>query len=463
MQSWATQELEDVKLGDPRRTRRLITIVEALAAQPAVSVPQACDGSRSEIKATYRFWADEHVQPAAIRQGHESSTVKRARHAGRVLAIQDTTDLDYAHHPATTGLGRLDNQWQNGLKVHSTLGVSVTGVPLGLLDQHVWVRSSKRKHISRQRRKRLTRQKESQRWLSAFQASQDILPPEVGVITVADSEADIFDLFATPRRPGADYLIRGTHNRRVDTTARYLWETIEAAPVRGHESVNLRARPHQAARTADLAVRSATVTVLPPRHHRKRAQLQPLTMNVLLVMEETPPPEVAEPIVWLLLTTLPIESWEEVQQAITWYTYRWLIERYHFVYKSGCRIEKLQLETADRLQRALATYSVVAWRLLWLTYQARETPAASCETVLEPAEWQALYARHHSTVEVPATPPTLHDAVHWIAQLGGFLDRAGDGEPGVQTIWQGLRHLSDLTTMWRLHHPDPIPLPPTSG
>jgi hypothetical protein len=455
MQAWAAQELRQANLGEARRTRRLIQIVEDLAAQPSASVPQA-SGTWAKTKAVYRFWDDAPVTPAAIRESHIHSTVERSRRQRQVLAVQDTTELDYADHPATTGLGPLENIWQNGLKIHSTLAVRTDGVPLGLLHQHVWVRDARKEEVSRQRRKRATRDKESQRWLTAWQASQDQLPPEVGVIVVADSEADIFDLFATPRRPGAELLIRGTHNRRVDATAKYLWDSVCAQPVRGTYPLTLRRRDGQPAREAVLTVRTATVTIQPPRHHLKRAQVRPVTLHVILVAELTPPPT-GEPIVWLLLTTLPIDTWEQVQQCITWYTYRWFIERYHFVYKSGCHLEDLQLETADRLQRALATYSLVAWRLLWLTYEARRAPEASCEPVLERAEWQALYAKQHATDQVPMTPPTLRDAVRGIAQLGGFLARRSDGEPGVKTIWLGLRRLSDLADIRRLLHPDSPP------
>lgn len=461
MQAWAAQELQYATLGDPRRKDRLITLVEDLAARPGASVPQA-SGTWAKTKAAYRFWGDAHVTPDAIRESHLQSTVDRARRKGRVLAVQDTTELDFADHPATHGLGPLENIWQNGLKVHSTLAVSTEGVPLGLLHQHVWVRDAHKQKISRQRRKRPTRDKESQRWLTAWEASQSVLPRDVSVITVADSEADIFDLFAAPRRPGAELLIRGTHNRRVDATAQYLWETVRAQPVRGQYALPVRRRDGYPAREAVLTVRTATVTVQPPRHHRQRARLAPVTLHVILVEELAPPPQV-EPIVWLLLTTLPVETWEQVRQCITWYSDRWLIERYHFVYKSGCHLEDLQLETAERLHRALATYSLVAWRLLWLTYEARRNPDASCECVLERAEWQALYAKRHATDQVPTTPPALRDAVRWIAQLGGFLARRSDGEPGVKTLWLGLRRLSDLADMWQLLHPDASPPLSTCG
>lgn len=133
-----------------------------------------------------------------------------------------------------------------------------------------------------------------------------------------------------------------------------------------------------------------------------------------------------------------------------YYSYRWLIERYHFVLKSGCGLEKLQLETAERIHRALATYCIVAWRLLWLTYEARHNPDSPCDRVLEAHEWQSLYCTTHQTSIPPVTPPSLHDAVLWTAKLGGFLARKGDGEPGVKTIWRGLRRLHDIANTWQL-------------
>ena len=143
------------------------------------------------------------------------------------------------------------------------------------------------------------------------------------------------------------------------------------------------------------------------------------------------------------MTTLPIETFEQVWQAVQWYSYRWLIERFHFTLKSGCRIEELQLRSKDRLLKALATYSIVAWRLMSLTYQARLTPEASCEQVLEPKEWKLL-RRKFSPKSRSKKPPTLRQAMVWIAQLGGFLARKGDGDPGLQTLWRGLGKLQFL-------------------
>jgi hypothetical protein len=148
-----------------------------------------------------------------------------------------------------------------------------------------------------------------------------------------------------------------------------------------------------------------------------------------------------------------VTSFEHVVQCLRWYSYRWLIERYHYVLKSGCRIEQLQLETQGRIQRALATYTIVAWRLLSITYLARYHPHTPADTVLETHEWQALYCTIHQTPLPPQSPPPLNTCMRWIAQLGGFLARKHDGEPGVKTIWQGLRRLHDIAQTWLLVSP----------
>jgi hypothetical protein len=171
-------------------------------------------------------------------------------------------------------------------------------------------------------------------------------------------------------------------------------------------------------------------------------------MNALWV-KEVEPVDGGEPILWLLLTTLPIDTFEQACQYVCWYSLRWLIERFHFTLKSGCRIEQLQLETSERLVKALATYSIVAWRLMWLNYHARLNPDQPCEQVLTASEWRLL-RRKFEPKNRSKKPPTIRQAIRWIAQLGGFLARKGDGDPGVKTIWRGLGVLHHLLEGARL-------------
>jgi Transposase DNA-binding/Transposase Tn5 dimerisation domain len=449
---WAAAELGAAHFGDARLTRRYLAIVAALAAQPTAPVPQACAGDWAPTKAIYRFWDHAAVTPAALRAPHLAATAQRAAAAATILAVQDTTSLDFSAHPATQELGYLDQPQARGLKVHSVLAVSLQGVPLGLLAQTVWRRDPATAGKAATRRQHVTADKESGRWLTALDATHAALPATTTVITVADREADIFDLFAAARPAHSHLLIRASHDRALAGEAGYLWAAIRAQPVAGEQEVELPRRANQPARTATVQVRYATLAIKPPRHHPQRRALAALRLQVILAEEAAPPAETA-PVRWLLVTTWPVDSLDAAQVCVRWYSYRWLIERYHYVLKSGCRVEALQLRTAARLERALATYCVVAWRLLWLTYEARVGPAAPCSAVLSRSEWQVLAAT--MTGAVPAVPPSLGQAVRWIAQLGGFLGRQRDGAPGVQTLWRGWSRLQDMAATWDLRPPLP--------
>ena len=449
--TWATQELRGARLGDARRTQRLIRVVAALARRPTASVPEAHGGDWAATKATYRLWASPRISPAAIRAAHRERTLARLAGHPTVLAVQDTTELDFTPHPATAGLGPLDRPWERGLKVHSALAVSTAGVPLGLLHQQVWARDPAQTGQKHQRKRRPTAEKESQRWLDALAATQATVPEAVRVVTIADQEGDIYDLFALPRRPGSEFLIRACHDRCVDHPARRLWAAIRQAPPGGTLTVEVPRADDRPGRRATLTLRWLSLGIEPPQDRAGRAALPTVPVQVLLAEEAAPPPD-TEPICWLLVTTLPIGDAADARRCVRWYTYRWRIERYHFVLKSGCRVEALQLGTAERLERALATYCIVAWRLLWLTYQARETPEASCEGVLARHEWQALWCTVHRPPVPPAHPPSLGEAVRLIARLGGFLGRRGDGAPGVKTLWRGWRRLEDIAATWLVAH-----------
>src|SRR5262245_44017229 len=456
---WAEDELRHADLGDRRLNRRLTRLVGDLAAQPTASVPLAC-GSWPATKAAYRFWANDAVGGPAILAAHRRRTHDRLPTDGQaVLAVQDTTVLNFSHHPATAGLGYLSALEQRGLFAHSTLCIGPEGVPLGLLAQQVWARADADFGKRKDRRHKETAAKESQRWLDDLRATEDALPPAQAVVTVADREADFYDLFAAPRRPGHDLLVRALSPRRLKHEARLLGRGIATSPARGQLRVKLPRANGRPGRTATLTLRYGTFALEPPWTHPRRAQLAALPLTVVLAQEENPPKGVP-PVRWLLLSTLPARSFAAAVRLVRWYARRWLIERYNFVLKSGCRLEQLQLETAARLERALATYAVVAWRLLWLTYAARRDQEGSCADALEPEEWQVLQL--HSGQEPTAAPPSLRAAIGLVARLGGFLGRKGDGVPGAHVIWRGLNRLQDLQTGYRLARQQ-VTLPNTYG
>jgi hypothetical protein len=456
MNNWAVQELQYADLGDVRRNKRLIRLVSDLAAQPNASVTQA-SGDWAATQAAYDFWSSPHVKPEAIRLAHQKSTIERIKQHSVVIAIQDTTEANFTHHASKKGMGYLDNASSRGLKIHSVLCSSTNGIPLGILHQQLWARDPAELGKKHQRHKKPIQDKESQRWLTALDATQSLIPEEIVVVTVADREADIYELFVLPRRPNCEFLIRANHNRCVKSTTedqqlQRLQQAIGQIPAWGQLTLELRRHPEREPRVATLTLRATTLELQPPATHPQGQQLQPVTVQVILAQEENPPPGM-EAVSWLLLTTLAVTCFEDVVQCLRWYSYRWLIERYHYVLKSGCRLEQLQLEAADRIHRALATYTIVAWRLLWITYLARYHPDTPADTVLQTHEWQALYCTIHQTPSPPDVPPNLRACVRWIAQLGGFLARKQDGEPGVKTIWQGLRRLHDITQTWLLLSP----------
>jgi hypothetical protein len=370
------------------------------------------------------------------------------------LAVNDTTLLDWTHHPATTGLGPLATRHQQGLLAHTTLAFSPERVPLGLLGQAVWARDAATYGQQPEQPARPITEKESRKWLDSLavvNAAAAATGAPTHFIQIGDAEADVYDLLGAARAPTVDLLVRAGQDRRVEADEGYLWAALQAAPLAGQGEVVLPRQATRPARRVTLAVRWRAVWVRPPRK-RASERLPPLRLWAVLASEVAPPAG-EEPIVWLLLTTVPTTTAAEAMERLAWYTCRWGIEVWHKVLKSGCQIEARQLATAERLARCLAVLSVVAWRVLQATVLARAVPDLPCTAVLEEDEWQALWCVIHQEPTPPATPPTLGAAVGWIGRLGGHLGRKRDGEPGVTVLWKGFQHLADLTTMYRIMKP----------
>lgn len=452
---WARAEFGHAELGDDRRTDRLLMITTAFAQQPTAPIPQAC-GPGPATQGAYRFFENDDLDPEAIRDAHHQATLERVRQHPIVLALQDTSSLNYSTHPQTQGLGPIGTRQQNilGLLLHSTLTATPTGQPLGMVHTAVRARDPKAAGAARQRHRKTTAQKETQKWLDSLSACQALAAqcPQTRVVNIADREGDCYDLFAqgqaAPEDAYAHLLVRSKHNRRLAGTDTQLWSHVGGRRSAGQLKVRVGRRGEQPARLATLTIRFCAVTLQAPV--RRRGQ-PPLQLWAIEAREQRPPPGVT-PIVWRLLTTLPITSLAEACEKVGWYAQRWQIEVIHKVLKSGCKIEQRQLKTAARLERALAVDQVVAWRLLALCKAGREQPDAAVSEWLEQAEWEALWCHVHQCQAPPRTPPTIRQAVRWIAQLGGFMARKGDGEPGPITLWRGLHRLNDLTAMWRLCH-----------
>lgn len=446
---WIGAEMETLDLGDPRRKQRVIRMLELFFASPSASIPKAC-GNAADTKAAYRALSSEAVSAEEIRLAHARATVERVRGLTRVLVVQDTVFLNFSTCPATQGLGPIGKKGQLGLLAHTGLVTTVDGVPLGILAQQVWARNEEERKRGT-RRNRLVEEKESFRWLEMVDAAESLLPHDLGVWIAGDREADMFELFAMQRRPGLHLVVRAAHDRKVEgEEAQYLHALVKAAPVLGTMEVAVPRSRKRKERTARLEVRACAATLAPPRNHLGRKDLSPLSVHVVQVREKGTVPAGEEPIEGMILTTVPVGNLADAVEVVEAYAQRWKVERYHYVLKSGCGIEELQLEHADRIERALAMYNVVAWRLLYMVYVARVAPELPCTAVLEDEEWKALYIVGSAKPRtLPKKPPSVREAVRMLAMLGGFLGRKGDGDPGVQSMWTGFRRLMDFTLALR--------------
>ncbi len=388
---------------------------------------------------------------AAIIETQRAETLRRMASERLVLVIQDTTSLDFSGHPGTAGLGPLEHSHSRGFLAHSTLVVSERGVPFGLLEQQVWARSEAEVGKRATRHERPGRETESYKWVNGLpmDAASGKGPQQV---VVCDAEGHIYDLLDMMSDQHLDFIVRAADARSFTQDDQALFEAVAEQPVQAQFTLSLKRRPDRAPRDAQVDLRFGSVTLRRPQ--RAERQHTTLTLAVVDVVEPNPPPG-EEAVHWLLLTSLPVGTVAQARQVTVWYSYRWLVERFHFVLKSGCKLEERQLREAVRLERLLAVFSVVAWHLLWLTYQARQTPDAPCTVALQPSEWQALYAFIHRTQRLPDQPPALRQVVRWIGQLGGFLGRKGDGEPGVKVLWRGWQRLQDITATWTISFPPP--------
>jgi hypothetical protein len=445
---WAEQEFGGCNLPDSRLQSRLLTIARDFYARPTASLTQACS-SRAKTKAAYRFLDHEQTTMDTLLQPHYRSTQDRMRGESIVLAVQDTSSLNYTTHVATEGLGPIGStaEGPQGLQLHSTLAFNVQGTPLGFIDVQCWARDPDEFGKKVLRQQAPIEDKESYKWLKSYQATAVVQAScsRTTIVSVGDREADIYELFqeAATHPKGPKLLVRALHNRKLQDEQQRLWETMQARQVDAVQILHVPRQGSRAARQASMDVRYAAVSLVAPRRRHGPA----LSVWAVLAQERDAPAGV-KPLEWMLLTTVEVNSADQACERLMWYSRRWGIEVLHRTLKSGCRIEQRQLGQADRLEACLAIDLVVAWRIYHLSKLGREEPQAPCTVYFEEAEWKAMSVFTTKKSAVPNQVPTLGEMIRSVATLGGFLGRKGDGEPGTQTLWLGLQRLDDIVAMW---------------
>lgn len=364
---WAAQTYATAALPDQRLNARLVQTAALLAARPSDSIPQAGE-TWAQSKGIYRMIENDRVSAEQLLQPVYEATAKRCAGEPVILAVQDTTSLNYTSLRQTEGLGPIDSG--------------------------------------------------------------------------QDREGDIHEVLQAVVEAGEGCVIRCEHNRRVqgpEESIAYAHEQVRQAPVLGRLQLAVPRKPGQVQRTAEVELRSLAMTLSPCR--QRHPNRRPLRLTLVEVWESDPPPDV-QPLHWLLWTTEPAATREQVLTVVQWYRQRWPIEEVHLALKSGCRIESLQFDTAERLRKALAIYLPIAVRIVQLRSLARVEPESPCTAVLSEDEWRTLWISiHRKRPPANTRPPTLRQAVLWIGRLGGHLGRKGDGMPGVRTLWRGWRDL----------------------
>jgi len=465
--SWAAEEFDDVSFGDKRLNARLIKLCDRFSDAPESPINQACL-DWAETKAAYRFFQNDKVEVGKMLATHRCKTAQRAKEHKTVLALQDTSYFVYTNHRKTEGLGKMSlkkgknvkNIYSNGLIMHICLAVTTKGLPIGLLDQKIFSRKLRKKNNSKTKpHDYLPREdKESYRWLEALENTKEVTGC-TQIVTVCDREADLYELFNHSRQIDAPVLIRANADRTINRKYRYaekdvekLWEHMRKQTDSGSYVVEVSKRSktkhtkEREARTAIVTVRFDSFTLNPPRNNIKHSteNLPDIEMHAVYVLEENPPVG-EEAIEWMLLTNLPVISYEDAYEKVLWYCLRWRIEMYFKVLKSGFMVESCRLGHADRLAKYLTVMSIVAWRLFMITLIARTDPTTSCSTFLTDQEWKVLFLHTNKNKTIPKKPPSIGIIVIWIAKLGGYLARKSDGPPGTITLWRGWKRLADLT------------------
>ena len=432
--------------GDIRRDERFVSIINNISSQPGASIPKQ-NKSWYDSKATYEFFKNKDVSIEALKKTMMLYGAQQLTDDMTVLVLQDISNISYNDLKAS-GLGYLDNKEGRGILCYTSMAATTEGLPLSLLYQHTWVRPLEELGKSAKRKQTSFEDKESYQWYEAMQEVNKLLPPPIRKIHIADREADIYELFFHAFEPNTELLIRARHNRLLSNGS-HLWDNIAGQPAAAAVSLDIPDETGKKKMKVAVEVRYHQVEILRPSNNKN--SYERVTLTAIEVKEINSGDKKEEDIIhWKLLTTLEVSSVTDALQCVRWYTYRWLIERFHYVLKSGTKIEQLQLKDAVSLQKAISVYSMAAFKIMQLVYQSRHHPQVSCEVVLTKAQWITLYMLIHKNNTEPNEPPSLEQAVMWIGRLGGHLGRKSDGPPGLKTVWRGYEELCHAASVYEL-------------
>ena len=475
--TWTEQEFGGAPLGDERLSRRLVQSATVQATNPMRSFPGAAEGDQALIKGHYRLLDkpdDSAVTMDNILRPHREQTIRRMKAEKTVLCVHDGTDINLNGAAQTTGLGSIGSNQTGaqtlGLHLHSTLVVTDEGLPLGVLGARCNAPVSRTEEEKAAPGKVPLEEKKTYPWFLALRDCEAVAEdmPHTQLVQVMDREADLFELFdewwSGPSR--THLLIRAKHNRRTTDSDVKLFDGVKATEPRLQFQLHInrqstrpkkskqKARAGRPERSAEMTLRYQSVELRPPRELRDK---EPIPLWIVHIVEEHPPAG-EKPIEWFLLTTMEVASTEQARTLLEWYGFRWRIEDWHRVLKSGCGIEELRNDTAERIKRAVAIYMVIAWRVMLMTLLGREIPELPAEVLFTDTEIEVLTAFAKSRRDLKP-PKQLGDAVGLVARIGGHMGRKKDPPPGHQVIWIGYTQLTFMCAGYLLGRQADDPAP----
>lgn len=439
------EDFSGVDLGDTRRDKRFVTLINNISRQPGHSIPRQNE-NWYDVKATYEFFKNEEVSIESLTKVLSLYGTRQVADQMEVLIAHDISTISYNNRQAE-GLGYLAQKDGRGILCYNSLAISPEGLPLSLLYQHSWCRPLKELGKAAKRHERNFEDKESHIWYAGMRQVNELLGDHIHKIHIADREADIYELFFNSYEPNTDLLIRSRHNRKTSEGSP-VWDLVARQPAAGTVTLEIPDQSGKRKQKVDAEVRYQPVRILRPV--RSKDEYESVLLTAIEIIEKPKKGKSQDLLDWKLLTSIEVASVTDALKCIQWYTYRWLIERFHYVLKSGTKIENLQLKQAESLQKAIIVYSIAAFRIMQLVYNARFYPQVSCEVVLTSIQWKVLYLLIHKKKEIPINAPSLLQAVMWIGKLGGHLGRTSDGPPGLKTVWQGYQQLCSATELYEI-------------
>ena len=450
MQSlWAEREFYGAELWDKRCNASLVRIGHALCDNAGMAFSSACGESLRQSGSAIFCHPDTSLEK--LQKSHYEETAKRSREYDRVIVAQDTSFLDYSTHHATKGLGPIDTRGRTrGLLMHSGLVLSTQGLPLGIIGQQIWARSDEigKRH---QRKDLPIEQKESNKWLQGLDwANRRLSSESCEVCVVGDAESDVFELMCAQRAANVEIIIRATQARNVMVLVSgkqqrmLLPQALEHLQSVGTKQVVIQRQNKSVA--VDLKLSIGRIEVCAPKHYPAARKGDTVVMSVVYAQEiAVGSSHEEEPIEWILLYSGTVTSYEHACQIVEEYACRWTVERLHYTLKSGLKIEKIQFGDAKTLSNAIAVYSVVAWRMMWLTYFSRSNPDAKPQDVVDEESIQVLEAATKRKLS------TSGQVVIAIAKLGGYKGPTRNyRDPGLKVLWIGWSKLMAMLQGWKL-------------